>query len=114
MPAFLKVFFHLLSFMAINGREQLSIQNYVVLNSLSFFEKARPILETYNKVSLYLDRDPAGLDLTKYALSLSEQYRDVSSLYKNHKDLNEWLIAEGKSLRKSLALKKGIDPYERL
>jgi DNA primase len=107
-------FFDLLSFMAINGREQLRVQNYIVLNSISLFEKARPILETHNKVNLYLDRDQAGLDLASHALSVSEKYRDASSLYKNHKDLNEWLIAEGKSLRKSLKLKKGISPYESL
>jgi len=107
-------FFDLLSFKAINDREQLRVQNYIVLNSISLFEKARPILETHNQVSLYLDRDQAGLDLASHALSLSEKYQDASSLYKNHKDLNEWLIAEEKSLRKSLTLKKGIDPYEGL
>jgi len=105
-------FFDLLSFMAINEKEQLDAQNNVVLNSLSLFEKARPILETHNQVSLYLDRDEAGLDLTKHALSLSEQYRDASALYSNHKDLNEWLVAKEKSLERSLKLKKGISPYE--
>jgi DNA primase len=107
-------FFDLLSFVAINGREQLGIQNYIVLNSISLFEKARPILETHNQVSLYLDRDQAGLDLASYALTLSEKYRDASGIYANHKDLNEWLVAEGKSLQKSLKLKKGISPYEGL
>jgi DNA primase len=107
-------FFDLLSFVAINGREQLRVQNYIVLNSISLFEKARPILETYNQVSLYLDRDQAGLDLASHALSLSAKYRDARSIYKNHKDLNEWLIAEGKSLRKSLKLIKGFNPYESL
>jgi len=107
-------FFDLLSFVAINGREQLRVQNYIVLNSISLFEKARPILQAHNQVSLYLDRDQAGLDLASHALSLSEKYRDASSLYENHKDLNEWLIAEGNSLRKSLKHIKGINPYESL
>jgi len=107
-------FFDLLSFMAIKDKERFSAQDYIVLNSIAFFDKARPILETHNQVSLYLDRDQAGLDLTKHALSKSNQYRDASSIYENHKDLNEWLVAEGKSLRKSLKLKKGISPYENL
>ncbi|OJV21691.1 MAG: DNA primase [Dyadobacter sp. 50-39] len=106
-------FFDLLSFLAINGKGSTRAQNYIVLNSISFFEKARPILETHDQISLYLDRDQAGLELTKHALSLNYQYRDASSLYENHKDLNEWLIAEGNnSLRNSPKLKKGISPYD--
>jgi hypothetical protein len=85
-----------------------------VLNSISFFEKARPILETHDQISLYLDRDQAGLELTKHALSLNFQYRDASSLYENHKDLNEWLVANEKSFRKLLKLKRGISPNESL
>ncbi len=107
-------FFDLLSYMAINQKERLAAQNYMVLNSISLFEKARPVLETHSQISLYLDRDHAGQTLTQRALSLSDQYRDASSFYSNHKDLNEWLVAEEKSLEKSLKLKKGISPYEGL
>ena len=66
--------------------------DYLVLNGVGLFESARTFLETHDKINLFLDRDPAGKELTNYALSLSGKYHDKSSLYEPHKDLNEWLM----------------------
>ncbi len=70
--------------------------NFLVLNSLSFFEKSRSIMESHHSVSLYLDRDAAGIKATTQALDWSQKYKDKSSLYKGHKDLNDFLIVRQK------------------
>ncbi len=96
-------FFDLLSFLVAKGIKQADHLNLVVLNSLSFFERARPLMEAHRRIHLYLDRDAAGRQKTRGALSLSNQYQDKSDLYRNYKDLNDWLVQS--SLKKCLALK---------
>ncbi len=73
-------FFDFLSYMAIvqNG-EQLQA-NFLVLNSVSFFEKARPFMERHEVIDLYLDHDKTGQNCTCHALSLSTKYKDRSNL----------------------------------
>ena len=66
--------------------------HYLVLNSLSFFEKRRETMEMCPKINLYLDRDKAGVEATQKALQWSQKYRDKSSFYKGHKDLNDYLV----------------------
>lgn len=90
-------FFDFLSFKTIHQNIVPAKSNILVLNSLSFFEKARSFMEQHDGVHLYLDRDKTGQNCTRYALSLSDKYKDKSDLYKNHKDLNEWMVNIGKS-----------------
>lgn len=68
--------------------------NILLLNSLSFFEKNRNLMENYREVHLYLDRDKAGMQATSLALKWSGKYQDKSSLYQSYKDLNEYLVHE--------------------
>jgi len=74
----------------------------VVLNSVSFFERARPFIEQHQSVRLYLDRDAAGQKHIKRALSMSNKYSDESKLYKNYKDLNDWMVNSVKLQKKHL------------
>ncbi|MEJ7678111.1 MAG: hypothetical protein WKG06_09655 [Segetibacter sp.] len=53
----------------------------------------------------YLDRDTTGQNYSRYALSLSNKYKDESCLYQHHKDLNDWLINFGKAQKKRLGHK---------
>ncbi len=69
--------------------------DFVVLNSVSFFEKARTFMEKHDVVRLYMDRDATGQNCSRYALALSNKYKDESSLYKNHKDFNDWIMNFG-------------------
>ena len=80
-------------------------QDIVVLNSVSFFERARPFMEKHQAIQLYLDRDATGQNLTQRALSMSTKYIDKSTLYKNHKDLNDWLVGIGKQQKTRLGSK---------
>lgn len=77
-------------------------QDFVVLNSVSFFERARPFMEQHRSIQLYLDRDATGISCTQRALSLSTKYQDKSLLYQNRKDLNEWLMSERNTAKKRL------------
>lgn len=97
-------FIDFLSFQAIHQNDQKNL-DYAVLNSVSFFEKARPFMEKHKAIRLYLDRDTIGQNCSQYALSLSNRYRDESSLYQSHKDFNDWLVNSGKPQRKTQKLK---------
>ncbi len=76
--------------------------NFLILNSIGFLEKVKPMLEKYSSIHLYLDRDKKGLELTKEVLSINRKYRDESDTYKNHKDLNEYLMKEYHAVSQSL------------
>lgn len=89
-------FMNFLSFLVIHKNQLESQGDFLILNSVSFFEKARPFLEQYEQVRLYLDRDATGQNCSRYALSLSARYKDESGLYHCHNDLNDWLVNFGR------------------
>lgn len=90
-------FFDLLSYLAIGPVFGLQQTDFVVLNSLSFFESARNVLEHYKSINLYLDNNKAGQICSSYALSLSGKYQDQSSIYKGYEDLNDFLVSGSNS-----------------
>lgn len=75
--------------------------DFLILNSIGFFEKMKLRLEQYTSVRLFLDRDNKGLEITKEAMALSRKYHDESLTYKNHKDLNEFLMNQGTEQKQS-------------
>ncbi|MCU0352937.1 MAG: toprim domain-containing protein [Cytophagales bacterium] len=85
-------FFDFLSALVMDSKTLYGQSDYLVLNSVSLFEKARPFLEQHQSIRLYLDRDAAGQKCTELALSLSGKYRDESLLYAGYKDVNDWLV----------------------
>jgi DNA primase len=86
-------FFSFLSFCTVNKNLTAPLSNCLVLNSLSFFEKSRSLMEQYSQVHLILDRDTAGISCTKQAFHWNaDKYIDRSDFYQHHKDLNQWLI----------------------
>ncbi len=95
-------FIDFLSFMVIDQEAPKTDTDFLILNSVSFFEKARSFMEQHESIGLYLDSDATGQNCTQYALSLSKKYRDESKLYKNHKDLNECLMNAGNKQKKQL------------
>ena len=81
-----------------SGKQMLpELTNFLVLNSLSFFEKATPVMEQHERIYLLLDNDTAGKNCAKRALGLSHKYNDLSEKYQQDKDINEWLVKEKKS-----------------
>ena len=86
-------FFDFLSYKAMTQKATEPPPNILVLNSLAFFQKSWELMEKYESVNLYLDRDEAGIKLTKEALERNpEKFTDQSILYSNNKDLNDWLM----------------------
>jgi hypothetical protein len=79
---------------------------FLILNSLSFFEKSRLIMESHGKVHLFLDRDEAGRKCTQKALLWSPNYQDQSGFYKRYKDLNDYLV-QSYGVRQRPSLRKG-------
>ncbi len=82
--------FDLLSLLELNA---INITNcdIIILNSTAFVKSVVCFFTNYNKVHLFLDNDATGKSM---ALLLTQNYAhviDKSSLYKNFKDLNEWL-----------------------
>ena len=101
----LEGFFDFLSYKVLEEKNSLPKTDYIILNSLSFFEKSRTIMESYNQVKLYLDNDKAGQNCSRFALSLSNKYNDKSGLYDNHKDLNDWLVNHDLKKQKKISRK---------
>jgi DNA primase len=98
-------FIDFLSFKSIGENEKNKTPDFVILNSLSLFEKARPFLESHRSINLYLDNDAAGKKVAREVLSHSKKYNDHSKLYQSYKDLNDWLIHIGKQQKKRLGNK---------
>lgn len=106
-------FFSFLSFQAIQQKQSRLItdlpelqSNFLVLNSLSFFEKSRDKMEAHRQIHLYLDRDKAGIKAIEKALQWSQKYIDQSHRYKSFKDLNEYLI-KSQGLQHKTGLRHG-------
>lgn len=98
----LEGFFDFLSYQVMAQKNVLSSSDFIVLNSLSFFEKSRPVMEKYERVHLYLDNDNAGQNCSRLAISWGNKFVDESKLYKGFKDLNEWLVAEENKVSKRI------------
>lgn len=98
--------FDFLSLVDINTTIVPEPTDWLVLNSLSFLDRAMETMENYGLVYLLLDRDEAGKDAMKRLLSLSPKYQDLSHKYENSKDLNEWLVKEKKKV--ALPLRRGF------
>jgi DNA primase len=97
-------FFSFLSYQTLHQNNPAQLTNFLVLNSLSFFEKSREIMEQHQQIHLYLDRDVAGLKHTLEALKWNKKYLDQSQLYQHHKDLNDYLVHQSHRLTQRLRL----------
>ncbi|MCH5684069.1 toprim domain-containing protein [Niabella sp. W65] len=62
-------FIDFLSFRTVHQQEPEDRFDFVVLNSVSFFETARTFMEEHKAIRLYLDRDATGQNCSQYALS---------------------------------------------
>ncbi len=89
-------FFDFMSYQTLHQNQEQQLTNFLVLNSLSFFERSLLLMEKYDATHLYLDRDPAGRKHTAQALRRSAKFKDESGLYKGYKDLNHWIVNWGK------------------
>ena len=69
--------------------------DWLVLNSVSNVEKALQVLGDYQRIECYLDNDEAGRrTFQKLRDSFGDKVIDRSSLYADHKDLNDYLLSQ--------------------
>jgi hypothetical protein len=101
-------FFSFLSYLTVHQNNTSPLTNFLVLNSLSFLEKSREIMEQHELIYLLLDRDNAGLKHTNEALKWNTKYIDQSHFYKYSKDLNEYLVRGSQPLKQSQRLGKHL------
>lgn len=67
--------------------------DWLVLNSVSNVEKAVKVLQDYERIECYLDNDEAGRRTFQRPYDcFGEKVIDRSSLYADHKDLNDYLL----------------------
>ena len=68
--------------------------DWLVLNSVSNVEKALQMLGDYQRIECYLDNDDAGRrTFDRLRVNFGDKVVDRSSLYADHKDLNEYLLS---------------------
>lgn len=80
--------------------------NFLILNSLSFFNKSREVMEKHQQVNLYLDRNKRGMECTTQALDWDKtRYVDRSKLFRDGQDLNDWLVEKHSLLQKPIIKK---------
>ncbi|MEC5144939.1 toprim domain-containing protein [Chitinophaga sp. 212800010-3] len=94
-------FFNFLTHQSMH-RDKMPQTNYLVLNSLSFFDNNLSRMTAQNRVYLFLDNDKSGDKFTQKALALDcQKFSDERKLYSSHKDLNEWVLSIGPQQHKS-------------
>lgn len=68
-------------------------EDYIVLNSIALVKRAIVLLQNYNAVKTFFDNDTSGkLTTIKIKNSCKNEFQDCSNGYKDHKDLNEYLM----------------------
>lgn len=71
-------------------------EDYLILNSISFIEKASKIGQKYNQVITCLDNDNSGKKATEFLKANCKNIMDCSFVFNGYKDLNEYLIGRSK------------------
>ena len=85
-------FFDFLSYQSMHQNQQQALSGFLILNSLSYFERSLLLMEKYDSIHLYLDNDNASKKCVRLAQKRSPKFIDESKIYKGYKDLNEWKI----------------------
>lgn len=75
--------------------------DFLILNSLRLLSRNLQLLQAHQKISLFLDNDQPAQDAKAALIVKGIRYEDASRLYRPHKDLNDFLIAKGKTKNQS-------------
>ncbi|MFV0189701.1 toprim domain-containing protein [Empedobacter falsenii] len=69
--------------------------DYLILNSIALLRKNIELIKKYESILTYFDHDDAGKSATNFLeTEVKTKVKDDSNFYKNHKDLNEFIIFE--------------------
>jgi len=93
-------FFDFLSYLMIN--KDAKNDNNIIMNSLSQLNKIIDKLtngtNSYNDIYLYLDNDNSGILATKRIINAISKAKNMSYIYQNSKDLNDFLLVKEKTV----------------
>lgn len=69
--------------------------DFLILNSIALLRKNIELIYKYESIQTYFDHDDAGKSATNFLeMELKTKVNDGSNFYKNHKDLNEFILEE--------------------
>ena len=71
-------------------KDELFLNDVIILNSTTMLFKVRNMLSRYEKISLFLDNDISGKSVKNLISTHYKNVEDCSVIYKDFKDLNEW------------------------
>lgn len=80
----------------------------IVLNSLALLPRIKEQIAGYREVESFLDNDDAGHKSFAVLKQMLPQIVDGAVRYREHKDLNEWLVIQSKVKEKLSTTKRGI------
>lgn len=81
----------------IEALDLLKSSNFLILNSVSLIEQGIEALKPYADIRLFLDNDDAGASASQEIKRAFPMAKDYSHLYKEYKDLNEFLVKADES-----------------
>ena len=92
----LQIFEGFMDFLSWQVLNPSSTSNAIVLNSLSLLPRIKEQMMVYLEVESFLDNDDAGRKSFAVLRQMFPQVVDGAARYREHKDLNEWLVAQSK------------------
>ncbi|GAB6981967.1 CHC2 zinc finger domain-containing protein [Prevotella dentasini] len=107
----LQIFEGFMDFLSWQTLNPSSMSDAIVLNSLALLPRIKEQIMGYQEVEGFLDNDDAGRKSFAVLKQICPQIVDGSTRYREHKDLNEWLVAQSKIKEKQVLLpttKRGI------
>ena len=107
----LQIFEGFMDFLSWKTLNPSSKSDAIVLNSLALLPRIQEQIMGYQEVEGFLDNDDAGRKSFAVLKQICPQIVDGSTCYREHKDLNEWLVAQSKIKEKQVLLpttKRGI------
>lgn len=105
-------FIDFLSLLTLNQKKVIELplrSSFLILNSLSLLNKNSTLLQSRGDIVLFLDNDLAGREAKQQLTSKGISFRDASTLYAPHKDVNEFL-KNTKGSDATLARSRGFRP----
>lgn len=107
----LQIFEGFMDFLSWQTLNPSSTCDAIILNSLALLPRIQEKIKGYKQVESFLDSDDAGRKSFEILKQFCPHIIDGSVRYREHKDLNEWLVAQSK-IKKKLTLlpttKRGI------
>ena len=107
----LQIFEGFMDFLSWQTFNPSSICDAIVLNSLALLPRIKEQMMGYREVESFLDNDDAGRKSFAVLKQIFPHIVDGAARYREHKDLNEWLVSKPQLKKKQallLATKRGI------